>query len=120
MVQVLEHAFERGATYVTSRTILALGLAAVLAVGACSTPSATPSPAASQPPASTPESTAPESTAPESTAPESPRRSSPTRPRPSSRTSSRATIAFWTYYLSPTFDKYIQDTIARFRRPTRA
>lgn len=25
-----------------------------------------------------------------------------------------ATITFWTYYLSPTFDQYIKDTIARF------
>ena len=26
-----------------------------------------------------------------------------------------ATITFWTYYLSPTFDDYIKDTIARFQ-----
>ena len=38
------------------------------------------------------------------------------RPRRSSRTSSRArTITFWTFYLSPTFDQYIKDTIARFQ-----
>ncbi len=39
-----------------------------------------------------------------------------TRPRRSSRASSRApTIEFWTFYLSPTFDNYIKDTIARFQ-----
>ena len=47
--------------------------------------------------------------------PERERCSRPIRPRRSSRTSSRApTISFWTFYLSPTFDQYIKDTIARF------
>ena len=27
-----------------------------------------------------------------------------------------AEIGFWTYYLSPTFDEYIKDTIARFQK----
>ena len=40
----------------------------------------------------------------------------PIRPKRSSRTSSRAPqITFWTFYLSPTFDQYIKDTIARFK-----
>ena len=43
------------------------------------------------------------------------RRSPPIPPRRSSRTSRRTpTITFWTFYLSPTFDQYIKDTIARF------
>ena len=43
------------------------------------------------------------------------RRSPSIRPRPSSRTSKpNAEIGFWTFFLSPTFDGYIKDTIARF------
>ena len=45
-----------------------------------------------------------------------PPRSRRIRPRRSSRTSSRVpTITFWTFYLSPTFDQYIKDTIDRFK-----
>ena len=37
------------------------------------------------------------------------------RPKRSSRASRpNAEISFWTFYLSPTFDQYIKDTIARF------
>ena len=44
------------------------------------------------------------------------RRSRRIRPKRSSRASSRTPRSrFWTFYLSPTFDQYIKDTIARFK-----
>ena len=102
-----------------SRKFLALGLATVFAVGACTSTSATPSPA-SQAPAPT---TAPASTAPESAAPsESAAAASPSAealaPDPAEAViqgvEPNAEIGFWTFYLSPTFDTWIKDTITRF------
>ena len=102
-----------------SRKFLALGLATVFAVGACTSTSATPSPA-SQAPAPT---TAPASTAPESAAPsESAAAASPSAealaPDPAEAViqgvEPNAEIGFWTFYLSPTFDNWIKDTITRF------
>lgn len=107
-----------------SRTVLALGLASILAVGAC-TSAATPttSPAASTPAATTApsagasESTAPESTAPESSAPASPT-ALPVDPAEAviEGVEPGATITLWTFWLSPTFDQYLKDTIARFEQ----
>ncbi len=103
----------------SSRKFLALGLATVFAVGACTSTSATPSPA-SQAPAPT---TAPASTAPESAAPsESAAAASPSAealaPDPAEAViqgvEPNAEIGFWTFYLSPTFDTWIKDTITRF------
>ena len=99
----------------SSRKMLALGLAAVLGLAACGSSAPTTAPATSAAPTTAPASA--ESTAPlrERGRRPAPRRCSPIRPRRSSRTSSRApTINFWTFYLSPTFDQYIKDTIARF------
>lgn len=101
----------------SSRTMLALGLAAVLGVGACSgNASPTGTPAASTAPASQAAGSGAPSTAPESVAPASP---SPLAADPAEavipNVEPNATISFWTFYLSPTFDKYIQDTIARFK-----
>src|SRR5262245_2632789 len=103
----------------SSRKFLALGLAALFAVGACSqgaatqapaSQAATPAPASSAPAASA--STAPESTAPESASPAA------LAPDPAEavipNVESGATVDFWTFYLSPTFDTWIKDTIARF------
>jgi putative chitobiose transport system substrate-binding protein len=99
--------------------LLALGLATVFAVGACT--SATPSQApATQAPTTAPETTAPETTAPESTAPESEAPASPTplAPDPAEavipNVEQGAVVKLWTFWLSPTFDQYIKDTIARF------
>ena len=102
----------------TRRTIALTALLA-LVVGACGT-AASPSPSA-------PASAAPTATAAGIGRPRRPRHrrsaaaASPSRarrrirPRRSSRASSRTpTITFWTFYLSPTFDQYIKDTIARF------
>ena len=109
-------------TQVSSRKLLALGLAAVLGVGACSGSTATPSPAAATQAATTaPQSTAPGSTAPESTAPST----APASPAalvadPAEaviqNVEPNAEIGFWTFYLSPTFDQWIKDTIARFEQ----
>jgi putative chitobiose transport system substrate-binding protein len=103
---------------VRTRKMLALGLAAVLGLAACGSSSSTPSPStASTAAPTTPPATASasESTPPASMAPESP---TPLAPDPAEavipNVESGATITFWTFYLSPTFDQYIKDTIARF------
>ncbi len=102
----------------SSRKMLALGLAAVLGLAACGSSTSTPSPSAAATPApTTPPATASagESSPPASMAPESP---TPLAPDPAEavipNVESGATITFWTFYLSPTFDQYIKDTIARF------
>ena len=104
----------------SSRKLLALGLATVVRGRRLRrVPAPTPSPA-SQAPAPT---TAPASTAPESAAPsESAAAASPSAealaPDPAEAVipsvEPNAEIGFWTFYLSPTFDQYIKDTIARF------
>jgi putative chitobiose transport system substrate-binding protein len=87
-----------------TRKLLAIAIVAMLAIGAC-TPAASPSPSASSstPPASQPagsQSAAPSTPASEEAVIEG--------------VEAGAEIEFWTYYLSPTFDGYIEDTIARF------
>jgi ABC-type glycerol-3-phosphate transport system substrate-binding protein len=96
----------------TSRKSLALVVATLMAVAACG-------PAASQsPPAG---SAAPPSGSPSASAGESPAES--TSPSPLAVDPAEAVIAnveqgaaitFWTFYLSPDFDRYIADTITRF------
>jgi putative chitobiose transport system substrate-binding protein len=76
-------------------------IALVLAIGAC-TPSASPSSSA---PATTPGASGPGP-------------SSPTAAHPEAvidGVEAGAEIGFWTFFLSPTFDQYIKDTIARFQ-----
>jgi putative chitobiose transport system substrate-binding protein len=99
----------------TKRT-LALALMAVLAIGACN--AATPSSA----PASAPASQAAASTAPSAeasaSAPAESVAPSPLAVDPAEavipNVEPNAEIGFWTFYLSPTFDQYIKDTITRF------
>ena len=92
---------------------LALTALFALVVSACS--SATPS--SSSPAAATPAASA---TAAGSTAPGASTAASPTAlaadPAEAVITGveANAEIGFWTFYLSPTFDQYIKDTIARF------
>ena len=97
----------------SSRKMLALGLAAVLGLAACSSATPTASPAASAEPTTAPASA--ESTAPESAAPASP---VALAPDPAEavipNVEQGAEITLWTFWLSPTFDQYIKDTIARF------
>jgi len=83
------------------KRLLALAVAAMFAVGACST-AASPSPSAA--PASEPAATAAPSA---SAAPSNPEAVIPD-------VEDGAEITFWTFYLSPTFDDYIKATIARF------
>ena len=96
----------------TKRT-MALALAAILAVMAC-TPAVAPS-------ASAPASQPPASQAPASTEPSAPAASASAAPLavdPAEavipNVEANAEIGLWTFFLSPTFDKYIADTIARF------
>jgi putative chitobiose transport system substrate-binding protein len=102
---------------VNSRRLLALGLAAMLAVAACSgstTPSASTAPASTAPSesAAASDSAAPSESAAASESPEA------LAPDPAEavipNVEQGAEIGFWTFYLSPTFDQYIKDTIARF------
>ena len=93
---------------------LTIGLAAALLVGACAS-SASPSPSASTAPATTASAAASSeasASAPASVAPTA----LPVDPAEAVITGvePNAEITFWTFYLSPTFDGYIKDTIARF------
>ena len=103
-----------------SRKFLALGLATVFAVGACTSTSATPSPAsqAPAPTAAPPASTAPESAAPSESAAAASPSAEALAPDPAEAVipgvEPNAEIGFWTFYLSPTFDNWIKDTITRF------
>jgi len=91
---------------------LTIGMAAALLVGACSS-SASPSSAPSTAPATSSASASGASSAPASASP------SPLAADPAEavikNVEANADITFWTFYLSPTFDGYIKDTIARFQ-----
>jgi putative chitobiose transport system substrate-binding protein len=94
---------------------LTLALATSLLVVACSG-AATPAPSSPTTP-----STAPASTAPSSGASVAPPASVAPTPLPVDPAEAvvtgiepNAEITFWTFYLSPTFDAYIKDTITRF------
>jgi ABC-type glycerol-3-phosphate transport system substrate-binding protein len=108
--------------HVTSRKLLAGGLAMVVLAGACSSAAATPTPAPTAAPTAAP-TTAPASQAaseaPSTAASEAPASPTPLAPDPAEavipNVESGATINFWTFYLSPTFDNYIKETIARFQ-----
>ena len=101
-----------------SKRIVTLTALVALLAGACgasATPAPTLNPASPPPAASAETSTAPSaeaSTAAESAAPV------PLAPDPAEavipNVEANAEITFWTFYLSPTFDQYIKDTIARF------
>jgi putative chitobiose transport system substrate-binding protein len=99
------------------KRLIALGLAAVLAVAACggsttstapsSAPSSAPSEAASEAPSTEPSAAPSESAAPSALAPDPAEAVIP-------NAESGATVKLWTFWLSPTFDEYIQATIDRF------
>ncbi len=92
---------------------LALALVAILAIAACN--------ASTAPSASAPASVAPATQAPASTEPSAPAESPSAAPLAVDPAEAvitgiepNAEIGLWTFFLSPTFDKYIADTIARF------
>ncbi len=92
---------------------LALALVAILAIAACSPSAAPPTGApASQPPAAS----APASMEP--SAPAASPSATPLAVDPAEAVitgvEANAEIGLWTFFLSPTFDQYIKDTIARF------
>ena len=100
----------------TRRAITLTALLA-LVLGACS-PAATPVPASATTP---PAPTAAPSTSPEASADASapPASEAPLAPDPAEAVITGiepgATITFWTFFLSPTFDEYIKTTIERFK-----
>ncbi|HEY7522274.1 MAG TPA: extracellular solute-binding protein, partial [Candidatus Limnocylindrales bacterium] len=96
-----------------SRKFVVLALVALLGVAACG-PAASPTPA--------PSSAAPSGGTSPSASAESPAASESATPLavdPAeaviSGVEANATITFWTFYLSPTFDTYIENTIERFK-----
>ena len=95
----------------TKRT-LALALMAILAIGACNaaTPSSAP---ASQAPASQAPATSTEPSAPAESPSAAPLAVDPAE-AVIEGVEANAEIGLWTFFLSPTFDQYIKDTIARF------
>ena len=102
------------------KKLLSIGFASVLVFGACAG-SATPSPAASAASVAPTTATTAPSTAPSTGASPSAGPSASATPLPVDPAEAviqgvepNATIGFWTFYLSPTFDPYIKDTIARF------
>ena len=102
----------------TSRKLLAAGLSTIVLVAACGGSTATPTPAPTAAPTTAPTTapaSQPASEAPASVAPASP---TPLAPDPAEavipNVEANAEITFWTFYLSPTFDQYIKDTITRF------
>ena len=105
----------------------------VAMVAGCSTPAATTAPTAA-PATAAPATPAPATPAPATPAPATPAPATPAPATPAPATPAPATpapsvhpeavidgveagaeISIWTFYLSPTFDGYIQDTIARFQ-----
>ena len=101
------------------KKLLSIGFASVLAFGACAG-SATPSPAAPSvaPTVATPSPTAVASEVASPSASTAPASATPLPVDPAEAViqgvEPNATIGFWTFYLSPTFDPFIKETIARF------
>lgn len=100
------------------KRLLALTATAILSISACGS-SATPVPS---PVTAAPSTAAPASASAEASASASPAASAteaPLQPDPAEAVikgvEPNADITFWTFYLSPTFDSYIKDTIARFQ-----
>ncbi len=98
---------------------LALGVAVALAAGACQsaapTSSAPAAVAASPSIAASASSSASESASPSASASAAPLAADPAE-AVIPNVEPNATIKFWTFYLSPTFDNYIKATIARFQQ----
>ena len=100
-----------------TKRILALGLTAVLAVAACGTTAVPSASTASQAPATQAPSASADASASASAPAESPAPSA-LAPDPAEaviqNVEPNAEIGLWTFFLSPTFDQYIKDTITRF------
>ncbi|HEX7347671.1 MAG TPA: extracellular solute-binding protein [Candidatus Limnocylindrales bacterium] len=99
--------------HTTTKRHLGLLLGLLFAISACqsATPSAAPSSAASEAPSAAPSESAPapsESAAPAVLAPDPAEAVIP-------NIEPGASITVWTFWLSPTFDKWIADTIDRFK-----
>ncbi len=96
---------------------LASAVATALLVGACGA-AASPSPSSPSTAPSTAPTTAPSDSA--ATTPAAPASATPLAADPAEavipNVEPNAEITFWTFYLSPTFDQYIKDTIARFEQ----
>ena len=98
------------------KRLFALAVAAMLSISACAT-AATPTPSPTAAPPTTAASASAGTSA--SASPAASASEAPLAPDPAEAVITGiepgAEITFWTYYLSPTFDSYIKDTIARFQ-----
>ncbi|HEY8868947.1 MAG TPA: sugar ABC transporter substrate-binding protein [Candidatus Limnocylindrales bacterium] len=100
------------------KRLLAIAISAMFALSACNA-SATPSPAAATTAPSAAAASAPAASGGESAAPTVAASAAPLAVDPAEavikNVEPNAEIGFWTFYLSPTFDPYIKETIARFQ-----
>ena len=92
------------------RKFLSVALMGVLAIGCSASTSPSPTTAPATPAAASPAAAASESVAPASPAP----LAADPAEAVIQNVEQGATITFWTFYLSPTFDDYIKNTIKRF------
>jgi putative chitobiose transport system substrate-binding protein len=101
---------------VQMKRLIALAVTAMLSISACAA-AATPTPSPTAPPTTAPASASAGGSA--SASPAASASATPLAPDPAEAViqgvEPNAEIGFWTYYLSPTFDNYIKDTIARFQ-----
>ena len=95
---------------------LAFGFAALLTLSACSSTASAVPPFSQAPTVAPSVATSPAPSASTAAASTSP---APLAPDPAEavipNVEANAEITFWTFYLSPTFDDYIKETIARFQ-----
>jgi ABC-type glycerol-3-phosphate transport system substrate-binding protein len=97
--------------------LFALAVTAMLSISACAAAATpTPAPPTAPPPTAVPTTAAPASA---SASPTAPATEAPLQADPAEAViqgvEPNAEITIWTFYLSPTFDNYIKDTIARFQ-----
>jgi putative chitobiose transport system substrate-binding protein len=103
-----------------TKRFLVLALTAMVAISACNTSTASTAPSAA-PATAAPASVAPStgaSSEPSAAPSEAAASPTPLAPDPAEavipNVEAGAEIGFWTFFLSPTFDQYIKDTITRF------
>ena len=103
------------------KRLLALALTAMLGISACAASATpTPAPATAAPPTTAPASASAGASESASASPAASASEAPLQPDPAEAViqgiEPGADITFWTFFLSPTFDGFIKDTIDRFQK----